>query len=114
VHIGVHSFTPRLDGVVRQTDVGLLYDPQRASERTWCHVFKDAFGPFNTQWRLRFNYPYRGSADGFTTYLRHCFSAQRYVGIELEVNQGIIAHGSAWRGLSLALLQTFRALVPPG
>jgi len=35
---------------------------------------------------VRFNYPYLGKADGFTTYLRKQFPAN-YMGIELEVNQ---------------------------
>ncbi len=110
VHIGVHSFTPRLGGVVRQTDIGLLYDPQRATERAWCRVFKQTFAARTTAWRLRFNYPYRGAADGFTTYLRRVFDSDHYLGIELEVNQGVIAQAAAWNVLSRVLLQTFKAM----
>jgi hypothetical protein len=39
---------------------------------------------------VRRNYPYRGTADGFTTYLRRQFSARKYLGIELEVNQSLL------------------------
>lgn len=35
---------------------------------------------------VRFNYPYLGKADGFTTHLRKKFK-DNYIGIELEVNQ---------------------------
>ncbi|MEO8932838.1 MAG: N-formylglutamate amidohydrolase, partial [Xanthomarina sp.] len=34
----------------------------------------------------RFNYPYLGKADGFTSYLRKQFP-KNYLGIEIEVNQ---------------------------
>jgi hypothetical protein len=35
---------------------------------------------------VRYNYPYLGKMDGFTTYLRKQFISN-YIGIELEVNQ---------------------------
>ena len=38
---------------------------------------------------VRFNYPYRGAADGFTTYLRKCFP-KNYVGFELEIRNDVI------------------------
>lgn len=33
------------------------------------------------------NVPYNGADDGFTTYLREQFPADKYLGIEIEVNQ---------------------------
>ena len=39
-----------------------------------------------SQFKIRFNYPYLGKADGLTTYLRKKFPAN-YTGIELEINQ---------------------------
>ena len=32
IHVSSHSFTPRLNGLVRTADVGLLYDPARPGE----------------------------------------------------------------------------------
>ena len=32
VHLGIHSFTPVLEGTVRNADVGILYDPSREAE----------------------------------------------------------------------------------
>jgi hypothetical protein len=37
--------------------------------------------------RLRRNYPYSGTSDGFTAYLCRRFPAEAYVRIELEINQ---------------------------
>ncbi|MBU2938472.1 hypothetical protein KO494_02870 [Lacinutrix sp. C3R15] len=36
--------------------------------------------------QVRYNYPYLGKADGFTTYLRKQ-DYKNYIGIELEINQ---------------------------
>ncbi|MCL6219234.1 N-formylglutamate amidohydrolase [Zunongwangia pacifica] len=85
IHISVHSFTPVLHEVERQTDIGLLYDPSRKGEKIFSKHFKDEL---IKEWdvTVRFNYPYLGKADGFTTYLRSKFE-QNYIGIELEVNQ---------------------------
>jgi predicted N-formylglutamate amidohydrolase len=85
LHLSVHSFTPEFKGEVRNADIGLLYDPQRPLEvaviKQWLKQFK-----CDTDFKVRCNYPYRGTADGFTTGLRKRFSKQ-YAGIELETNQ---------------------------
>ena len=86
VHIALHSFTPVLDDEARNCDMGLLYDPQRELEKIQCHLWKKEIG---SQYRVRFNYPYRGTADGLTTYMRSLFE-KNYIGIELELNQGLI------------------------
>ena len=87
LHISSHSFTPSLDGDVRRTDVGLLYDPSREWERTLCSAWQRALGHRLPQWTTRRNYPYRGKADGLTRFLRSRFDDAAYCGIELEVNQ---------------------------
>jgi len=85
-HVSVHTFTPVLDGVTRNADIGLLYDPQRKEEKTFCTRWKAALQDHDPSLRVRFNYPYRGRSDGFTTFLRRRFPAG-YTGVELEVNQ---------------------------
>src|SRR5690606_37570651 len=40
VHVSVHSFTSRLEGVERRADVGLLYDPRRRYERQLCQAWR--------------------------------------------------------------------------
>lgn len=85
-HISVHSFTPVLNEAIRNTDLGLLYDPARERERVFClrwQALLQARG-----WRVRRNYPYLGSADGHPTALRRRFGP-RYAGIELEMNQAL-------------------------
>ena len=87
VHVSSHSFTPILDGVVRRGDVGILYDPARTRERALASRWQRALGTRRPQWIVRRNYPYRGTSDGFTTYLRKRYGDDVYAGVELEVNQ---------------------------
>jgi predicted N-formylglutamate amidohydrolase len=89
VHVGVHSFVPRLGRVARNADIGLLYDPGRARERDLCWRWRDGLRE-SSGLRVRLNYPYRGNADGFTTWLRRRLPARRYAGIELEINQACL------------------------
>lgn len=86
VHLGIHSFTPELNGKVRNTDIGILYDPARPQERAYANVIKAEIKRLYPAMKVRFNYPYRGTTDGLTTTLRKKFG-QRYVGIEIEINQ---------------------------
>lgn len=86
VHLGIHSFTPTLNGKVRNTDIGILYDPSRSQERAYANIIKAEIKRLYPAMKVRFNYPYKGSSDGLTTTLRKKFGP-RYVGIEIEINQ---------------------------
>jgi predicted N-formylglutamate amidohydrolase len=100
VHIASHSFTPELHGVVRQADVGFLYDPRRAGERPFASRWLAALKRLRPDLKLRRNYPYEGKGDGLTALLRKRHGANAYVGMELEVNQRFFeAGGPAWTAL---------------
>ena len=86
IHLGIHSFTPKLNGKVRNTDIGILYDPARPQERAYANVIKAEIKRLYPTMKVRFNYPYKGTTDGLTTTLRKKFGP-RYVGIEIEINQ---------------------------
>ena len=86
VHLGIHSFTPALNGKVRNADIGILYDPTRPQERAYANVIRDEIKRLYPHMKVRFNYPYKGSSDGLTTSLRKKYGP-RYVGIEIEINQ---------------------------
>ena len=109
VHVSCHSFTPALDGAVRNADVGLLYDPRRAGERSLCRQWRDACRRTAPALKVRMNYPYAGIADGFVTYLRRQFPAERYLGIELELNQRhALASAEHWRAVRSAVIDALR------
>lgn len=91
VHIAVHSFTDQLDGEHRNADIGLLYDPARRGELDFCRRWELALRDSASWLRVRRNYPYRGCADGLSTWLRRRFPNSQYVGVELELRQGLLA-----------------------
>ena len=98
LHLSVHSFTPVFGAVRRMADVGLLYDPSRAPERQL--AVRLAAGLAADGLRVRRNYPYRGTSDGFTSWLRKSHGPRRYVGIEIEANQALLAQAGQGRRLA--------------
>jgi len=86
LHLSIHTFTPVLAGQARNADVGLLYDPTRTREKSFCQTLQTQLQQ-GSEYIIRLNYPYRGNADGLTTWLRKQLPAKRYLGIEIEINQ---------------------------
>lgn len=134
LHLSVHTFTPVLDGTTRRADVGVLYDSGRAAERRFCDQWREELlgrlnadrggsgaarersGPHSDRpWTVRRNYPYKGSADGFTTYLRTRFPPSRYLGLELEVNQRFpLQDSNEWFRLQRTLVRSLAAVLARG
>ena len=94
IHLAAHSFTPELKGVTRCADIGLLYDPRRQSETHFAVHWQAVLKARAPALRIRRNYPYRGSSDGFTTALRKCHDDGDYVGFEIEINQALLSSSS--------------------
>jgi len=90
LHLSIHSFTPVLSGVTRDVDIGILYDPGRKTEKFVAGELKRSLKRKSDGFKIRMNQPYKGASDGFTTVLRKQFSEENYLGIELEVNQGLL------------------------
>src|SRR5690606_10753315 len=78
LHLSIHTFTPVLDGKERSVDVGLLFDPDRTAETEFCGRFLDGLELMLPGMRIEFNEPYKGTDDGFTTYLRTKFVDRDY------------------------------------
>ena len=87
LHVGIHTFTPVWKGRERDLDVGFLFDPTRSAEQEFCGYWHQALAEQMPKLRLRMNQPYRGTMDGFTTYLRRNYSDDQYAGMEIEVSQ---------------------------
>ncbi len=96
VHVAVHSFTPELDGEVRNADVSFLYDSRRKGEGAFSRRWAECLRHRNPALRVRYNYPYSGRSDGMTTALRKLHAPARYLGIELEINQALVG-GPGWK-----------------
>lgn len=107
LHLSVHSFTPTLDGVERKADVGILFDPSRKEEKIFSVSLKQKLQEVNLNLRVRFNYPYLGIDDGFTSWFRRKYLDKDYLGIELEINQNIIK-GIFLKKIQATLLKALR------
>ncbi|MDZ7692534.1 MAG: N-formylglutamate amidohydrolase [Balneolaceae bacterium] len=110
LHLSVHTFTPKLNGTVRDVDVGLLFDPDRKNEQSFCQIWKSHLEEASDL-RVRYNYPYPGVMDGFSTYLRTKFSDPYYAGLEVEVNQKFPKNGNAkqWTEIQELVGDTLRS-----
>ena len=114
IHISSHSFTPVLDGAIRNADIGLLYDPARSGEIELCRRWQTELRARAPALKVRRNYPYSGTSDGFTAYLRRRFPADAYIGIELEINQKHVFSGRReWRAMRSQLIESLRLAMPP-
>jgi predicted N-formylglutamate amidohydrolase len=102
----VHSFTPVWRGAKRNFAIGILYDPNRPRERSLAIDWQRRLRAELPRLGVRRNAPYRGDADGLTTALRREFPAERYLGLELELNQRAIRAAALRRGFAAVLAST--------
>ncbi len=113
LHLSIHSFTPVLNGEVRNSDLGLLYDPKRNDERKLAVDWKEHINQRMPELRIRMNYPYTGIQDGFVQKLRLQYPASVYLGYEIEINQAIVQGDIAlWQKIQDLLTEVF--LSPTG
>ncbi len=108
LHLSVHSFTPKLGGVERRNDIGLLCDPQRPLEVAFCASLKTQLVARGLS--VRRNFPYFGNTDGFTTHLRARLPVRSYLGIEIECNQRLVSDLAGERKVAAALVAALQAL----
>lgn len=112
LHCAFHSFTPIMDGIVRNAEFGLLYDPGQSAEKRWADIIMNQLKEQEFPWRMRRNYPYLGKSDGFTKMLRGKFGGTNYAGFELEFNQAIFEErdGEKVKILKKEMIKLFAAL----
>lgn len=91
IHLSIHSFTPVFNDVVRNADVGLLYDPTRHGEKEVARVLRGLVLQKSPSLRVRMNYPYDGKSDGFASFLRKQHQERDYLGFEIETNQALVS-----------------------
>ncbi len=109
LHLSSHSFTPILDGEVRNADIGLLYDPRRPGEMELAMRWYAALRLAAPELKVRRNYPYTGRSDGFCAGMRRRVRTDDYIGLELEVNQRHVQQGGAtWPALRAAVVASLQ------
>jgi predicted N-formylglutamate amidohydrolase len=109
IHFSSHSFTPELNGKIRNADIGLLYDPARAGEADLCERWQFALKRSAPELKVRRNYPYLGKGDGLTSWFRQHMPPGTYLGIELEINQKhVIKAGKDWLNLRKTIIESLK------
>ncbi|XOV93690.1 MAG: N-formylglutamate amidohydrolase [Bacteroidota bacterium] len=88
LHLGIHTFTPIWNGEKRQVDIGVLFDPNRSEETRFSNRLIEILKQ-RSDFEIEANEPYKGTEDGFTTYLRTLFGEGDYLGLEIEISQGL-------------------------
>ena len=106
LHVAIHSFTPWWDGIRRDGEMGILYDPEMKSESRFAMRMKRHLTAAGYHTRL--NFPYHGRDDS----LCHTFRGRygdRYSGIEIEVNNIMVRQSSASRRVGEELAQVLES-----
>ncbi|MEM1080231.1 MAG: N-formylglutamate amidohydrolase [Pseudomonadota bacterium] len=103
LHIACHSFTPVFNGHQRRTDIGLLYDPARPSEKAFCWRYGRALKQRFTSLKVHMNQPYRGISNNLGQQHRALFPDTRFITLEVEINQRLV-HASGWPALCNAIV----------
>jgi len=85
--VAAHSFVPKLNGIVRRVDIGVLGDPDRPREWRFMNEWRYALKA-RTGLRIRLNDPYDGRMESSNTYFRSQYT--HYTGIVIEVNTGLL------------------------
>ncbi len=110
VHIGIHSFTPSLNGVVRTTDLGLCYDSRRKTEMKLALEWQESLRTHG-KLRVRRNYPYSGQYDGLTSSFRKVYSEKKYRGFEIEINQALVQKSSDLKMIENLIVQSLKDIL---
>lgn len=109
LHLSLHSFTPKLRGVVRPCELGIMFDSRIDEEKQLAKQLQFHLRQVDSRFRVRLNYPYVGRSTYFQPALRRTFQAPRYLALQLEVNQKIPRQQKArWQRLQRALLEFLR------
>jgi len=109
LHIAVHSFTPVWRGKKRSFGMGILYDPKRCRERSLAMAWQRRIRAEIPGLGVRRNAPYRGDADALPSALRRELPEERYLGLELELNERAILAAAERRALAAVLARTLCA-----
>ncbi len=109
LHLAIHSFTPVLNGTPRKAGLGLLYDPARTREQRFCREWQAGLEAASPGLAVRRNSPYRGRSDGLATWLRRRYPEEAYLGIEVEINQGLLTEPGGSEAVAGLLGRTLAA-----
>ena len=100
-HLSIHAFTPEIDGIVRNADIGLLFDPAHGIEKKVAVVWRRILQEIFPSLVIRFNYPFMGKPDGHVAPLRREFG-RKYIGFEFELNSKYAGNQEIYNGIVIS------------
>lgn len=110
LHLSVHSFTPRLRGITRPCELGIMYDPGRSEEARLAEQWRHHCAELEPRLRVRRNYPYVGKSIYFQPHLRAHLRDRRYLALQIEVSQKLPRRQpDRWKRFQASLLEVLRA-----
>ncbi len=89
IHVGVHSFTQKLNGKTRRMQLALLYDSKHVLEKQFCDAWIKELRKIFPEYIIARNDPYRGDVAGINQDYRKKFK-DKYIGVEFEMNQALL------------------------
>ena len=111
LHFALHSFTPVFNGIERDVELGILYNPERPTERTLALQWRKLLKKARPDLIVKLNQPYRGKPDGICARFRKELSDEEYVGFELEVNQKFYTDKREIEQINGLILSTLSRLI---
>jgi predicted N-formylglutamate amidohydrolase len=110
LHLSIHTFTPCLNGKIRKADIGILFDESRKKELAFSQKLKKRIKKLHKEYNVRKNYPYKGTDDGLTKWLREKYPAN-YMGIELEINSKLCENRESWNNCQQVITEAVKRLL---
>lgn len=102
VHVAVHSMTDQLNGQTRKMHLALLYNPTFKNEVGFSSLWIQELRKEFPDYIIARNKPYRGDGDGLTCEMRKENRPDNYIGLEIELNQGMLLKMNAKQKAKLA------------
>ncbi len=109
-HLALHSFTPIYNGIERDVDIGILYNPERQREQEFALQWRKLLKNTRPDLRVKLNSPYRGKPDGLCARFRKEISEDHYFGFELEVNQKLYCNKKETQSINRIILSTLKLI----
>ena len=88
IHISVRTFIPKREGIEREVDIGLIIN-ENPVNFAFCKTLKKQIQRHIPDFRIKFNEPFGCRDNDLITELDSHFG-DKYVGIQLEINQRLI------------------------
>lgn len=111
LHLSIHTFAPKLRGLIHQAGIGLSYDSNRHGEKEVARIIHGLILQEPIPYKIRMNYPFSGSKDYVLNHYRKQHEQRDYLGIKIEVNQALLSNSTELDNLCNTLANSLNELL---